>query len=199
MVKCIIFDMGDVLVNNNPRKACSRISRYCPAEVDEVWFAPKGMHKLMDTGKLTKRQLYQAAVRNLRLYGLSQKKFEEIYADIFSNNIPVQRIARLLRKRYRLILLSNTDPIHFEHEKRKFPILKIFSAHVLSYKVGYVKPHRRIFEAALKASGCPASECIFIDDKAHNVAGARKLGMRTIRYRSPQQLRSELKRMGIKL
>lgn len=200
MVKCIMFDLGDVIVRNNPRRACMRLSKYCPVGVDEVeWFAPKKFHLLMDTGKLTKRQLYSAAVRNLKLEKVSQKKFEQIYADIFTDNPPVQDIARKLKKNYKLMLLSNTDAIHFEHMLRTFPILKIFEHHVVSYKVGYKKPHIKIFQAALKKCGHPARECIFIDDKKANILGAKKAGMKAIHYRSPSQLRADLRKLGVKL
>ena len=200
MIKCIIFDLGDVLVHNNPRKACERISNHCPLNPDEVgWFAPEHVHKLMDTGKITKRDLYRQAVKNLGLKGISQKKFESIYADIFTNNKPVQSLALKLSKNYKLVLLSNTDPIHFEHIKNSFPILSAFSRHVVSYKVGFVKPSRQIYLAALKTSGCKASECVFVDDKMINVLGARKLGINAMRYKTPAKLKSDLKKLGVKV
>lgn len=198
MIKVIISDLGNVLVKNYPQRACRKLTDKCAHNVDEVsWFAPESVHRLMDTGKVSKQYLYRQAVKNLKLKGVSQKKFEDIYGNIFSNNIPVQKLMRKLSKSYVMVLLSNTDAIHFEYIQKHFPIINIFPHQIASYKVGYVKPQKQIFQAALKKAKCKPSECVFVDDKLENVKGARRLGIKAIQYTTTTNLRSELKKLGV--
>tara|TARA_Y100000310_G_scaffold210977_1_gene211679 strand:+ start:10171 stop:10719 length:549 start_codon:yes stop_codon:yes gene_type:complete len=180
-------------------RACKRLAKHCPLTPDEVaWFAPKRMHKLMDTGKISKKKLYQQAVKNLGLKNITQKRFEEIYANIFTSNKPVQDLVKKLSKNYKLLLLSNTDDIHFTHVKKKFPILKLFKHLIVSYEVGYVKPSKQIYEEALKKSGFAAKECVFIDDHKENVPGAKKLGIKGLHYTTAAKLKKDLKSYGAK-
>ena len=200
MIKCIIFDLGDVLVHNNPIHACKRLAKHCPLTPNEVaWFAPPYVHKLLDTGKINNRDLYRLAVKNLGLKKIPQKRFETIFADIFTNNKPVQEIARKLSRNYRLLLLSNTNAIHFNHIKKKFPILRIFKHHIVSYKVCYTKPEKQIYRIALKKSRCKPEECIFIDNTKMNTTAATKLGMAGIHYTTNRKLKADLKKLGVKV
>jgi len=63
------------------------------------------------------------------------------------------------------------------HEK----LLERFPVRVYSSDVGYMKPHRRIFEAALEQMCVPAEQTVFVGDRVDNdVRGAARLGMKTI-------------------
>ena len=57
-----------------------------------------------------------------------------------------------------------------------------FDALVLSYEVGCMKPDARFYEACAKAAGVSAGSCIFIDDMAVNVEGARAAGLQGLHY-----------------
>lgn len=191
--------MGDVLVKNNPTRACERLVKVCPLRHEEVaWFAPRKVHGLLDKGRIGSRELYGYAAKNLKAKNLTYKKFMRVFPDIFTANRPVQMLARKLRRHYSLLLLSNTNAIHFNHIRKKFPILRIFRHFVLSYKVGHVKPERQIYTAAVRKSGYKAGECVFIDNEQRNVAGARKAGLKAIRYTSDSKLKADLKKLGVK-
>ena len=70
---------------------------------------------------------------------------------------------------------------------------------LVSGDVGLVKPDARIYQLLLDKIGRSGPECIFIDDSERNIAGAQALGFQVILFRSPEQLRSELTRLGINL
>ena len=59
------------------------------------------------------------------------------------------------------------------------------------------KPDSRIFQALLERIGRSAGECVFIDDSEENITTARSLGFETIRFESPEQLRSALQQRGL--
>jgi FMN phosphatase YigB (HAD superfamily) len=60
-----------------------------------------------------------------------------------------------------------------------------------------VKPDKAIFNLFLDRVRQPAGECLFIDDHDSNIRAARDLGFQTILFQSPQQLETELRRIGI--
>ena len=89
----------------------------------------------------------------------------------------------------RLVLLSNTNPLHYERLVQKYPELTtLFDASVLSYQEGCAKPERAIFHTAYtKAKDCAdhvPESVLFVDDKPEYVAISEKCGMSGFTFRS---------------
>jgi HAD superfamily hydrolase (TIGR01509 family) len=62
-----------------------------------------------------------------------------------------------------------------------------------------MKPEPCIYQEALRRSGLPAGACVFIDDRAVNVEGAKRVGMHAFQFISPEQCAAELSRLGVKV
>jgi HAD superfamily hydrolase (TIGR01509 family) len=97
------------------------------------------------------------------------------------------------------MILSNTNPIHFDMIRANYPLLRHFEHCVLSYEVGALKPSARIFEEAVAHAGCEAGECFFTDDIAVNVEAARKHGMDAVQFQSAALLEEDLRVRGLLL
>src|SRR5262249_39702811 len=102
-----------------------------------------------------------------------------------------------LAKKYKLAVLSNTDPIHMEYEEVRYPFFRHFPVRVYSYRVGASKPSPVIYREALKDCKVSAPEAVFVDDVASYVEAARQLGMQGVVYQSPEQLATELGALGV--
>ena len=102
-----------------------------------------------------------------------------------------------LAARYRLVLLSNTNAIHFEAIRENYHFLRHLHERILSYEVHAIKPEREIFQAALECCGCRPEECFYTDDIAAYVEAARRLGMDAVQFESLAQLERELQARGI--
>ena len=77
-------------------------------------------------------------------------------------------------------LISNSHRCLSSFEAR-FELRGLFAVAVSSVEHGYMKPHRSIFEAALRGAGVDASEAVMVGDSlTHDVDGARRLGMRGV-------------------
>lgn len=126
-------------------------------------------------------------------------RFCEIWSSIFLPDtlIPESLLAGL-RSRYRLLLLSNTNAIHFQMVRQNYPLLRHFNDYVLSYEVGAMKPSARIYEEAIARAQCAPGECFFTDDIAEYVAAARQAGMDAVQFQSAAQLESELQQRGVR-
>jgi len=77
-------------------------------------------------------------------------------------------------------LISNSHRC-LESFQTHFDLQGLFAVTVSSVEHGYMKPHRSIFEAALRAARVEAAEAVMVGDSlTHDVDGARRLGMRGV-------------------
>jgi putative hydrolase of the HAD superfamily len=107
----------------------------------------------------------------------------------------VERLA--LSQRYLLATINN-EPLELNlHRIEQFALRRDFTAFFSSCFVRLRKPDAGIYKLALEITQRGPEECLFIDDRPLNLECARKLGMRTIIYQDPAQLRSELERNGV--
>jgi HAD superfamily hydrolase (TIGR01509 family) len=82
------------------------------------------------------------------------------------------------------------------HVRQTFTWLDQFDHLTFSADVSLIKPDAAIYEHSLRGVGVAASEALFVDDKEHNVQGARAVGMQAIRFQSVEQLSKDLGRLG---
>jgi len=194
----IVFDLGNVILDFDHRIVTTRL-----AQLSTV--SEKGIHDLIfggnlesmyDRGKTSSRDFYQDVVKSLDI-DVPFEEFRDIWTRIFTLKEDVCDLIRTLKKRYRLILLSNTNEMHFDYAFGAFEILRAFDDYVLSYRVGARKPDPKVYLAALQRAGCQAGECIYIDDKEEYVWAARRLGIQAIVFRNARQLQRELRALNI--
>jgi putative hydrolase of the HAD superfamily len=102
-----------------------------------------------------------------------------------------------LKQRYRLLLLSNTNAIHFKMVEQSYPILRHFHHQVLSFRVGAMKPSPAIYEEALRHADAAPEECFFTDDIPAYVEGARAAGIDAVQFESQSQIERELRARGV--
>jgi putative hydrolase of the HAD superfamily len=107
-------------------------------------------------------------------------------------------LASMLKERgYKVGLLSNTESptVRFFHQQG----YTMFDATVFSCEEGTAKPEPRIYEIALERLGVKPPEAVFVDDRADFIEGAQKLGMHTIRFEDPQQVKEALASLAISI
>jgi putative hydrolase of the HAD superfamily len=79
----------------------------------------------------------------------------------------------------------------------KFGLREIFRLFISSCFVGLRKPESGIYRLAIETTQINPEECCFIDDRALNLECAAKLGMKTIQMQELEQLREDLKKLGV--
>lgn len=95
--------------------------------------------------------------------------------------------------------ITNFNHETFDIASRHFPFLDGFHGVVVSGRERVVKPDRRIYQLLCSRYGLAPADCLFIDDSAANVEGARAAGMRAHHFSEPETLRAELKAAGLPL
>ncbi|MBN1163207.1 MAG: HAD family phosphatase [Candidatus Krumholzibacteriota bacterium] len=194
-ISTVIFDLGGVLLLFDHRTICRRLERRYGIDEDLAYrkIFQSGLEAQFDEGKLTPEQFVVACSAELDR-PLDIVEFKNLWADIFRENRPVVELIPRLAEKSTLLLLSNTNAWHMELIKSKFPVIALFDSLVLSYTVGHRKPHRKIFERALRESEDPSrpGRSLFIDDLEENVRAAEALGLSTLLYRTPAALKKKL-------
>jgi putative hydrolase of the HAD superfamily len=128
---------------------------------------------------------------------LDFSSFKKEWNAVFTPMVGMDKIVQEVSKLYKLGLLSDIGPLHWEYLKKEIALLKNFNNPVLSYRIGYLKPHPQTYLLAADSVETLPEQCLFIDDREVNVKGAQKTGMQAIQFKNPKQLRRDLKTMHI--
>jgi HAD superfamily hydrolase (TIGR01509 family) len=198
-IRCVISDLGKVIIFFDNNIFFAKMADYCAfskEEIRELTLIHFDLIESFDCGRITPRQFYNQVIQYLKAR-IDYDTFYSIYNDVFSLNPPVLKIMNRLRRNYKLVLLSNTDIMRFGFIKRRFPEVQIFEEYVLSYEVGFMKPHPQIYRHALKKAKACAEECVFIDDIKENIEAAVKLGINVIHFSPGTNLESALRKIEL--
>jgi putative hydrolase of the HAD superfamily len=198
-IEVIFYDLGNVILPFNHYPIAEKLSRFAqkeefqdPQELFSYLFdLRKGVINRFDVGEVSSQEFFQSIKETLGL-SLPFDEFIPIWSDIFVEDQEVSQLILSQKERWRLGLLSNTDPLHFNYILSKFPIVKTFDKWILSYEVGFKKPAVEIFRAAIAWASVEAQQILFIDDVKTHVDAAISLGMHGIHFLSAVQLKKEL-------
>jgi putative hydrolase of the HAD superfamily len=198
-ITVIFFDLGNVILPFNNYQIAEKLSRFSqkrefqdPTKIFPYLFElQEGVINAFEMGRISSSEFFQSIKNHLAL-SISFEEFIPIWTDIFVENREVSEIILSLKGRWRLGLLSNTDPLHFKHILSEFPVVSVFDKWILSYEVGFKKPDVRIFQKAMEWASIEPEKILFIDDIKDHVEAAASLGMQGIHFISTPQLREEL-------
>jgi len=199
VIKTILFDLGNVIIPFDVKLAYARMAKACGCKTEEV-AARIRASKLVgpfERGEIAAEPFVREFSSALGLNN-TYAEFCDWWNCVFlPEPLVSETLLEDLRSRYRLLALSNTNPIHFAMVKEAYPLLRQFHDYVLSYEVGAAKPEAKIYREAIVRAQCNPEECLFIDDLAVNVEAAREHGMDAVQFLSAEQLDRELRSRGL--
>jgi len=108
-------------------------------------------------------------------------------------------LIRALKPHYRLGLIANTNPWHFELGTRAAADFPPFDAVTLSYQVRALHPDPRLLEDALEKLDLMAEECVLVDARPALPSALSRHPVRRIAGASPETLAAELRRLNVRL
>ena len=193
MIKTAIFDLGDVFVNVETERPVRALRERFPSISEEriresAYRAD--MTRRFELGEVDNRTFYQY-FRQALGEDFSYDFFEKTWQEMFTPIQPMIDLLPELKKRYRLVALSNTDALHIAYIEKMYGFLHLFDAHVYSYEVGLLKPDPAIYLIALERADTVPQEVVYIDDKLENVRAAMNIGMEGIHFRGFDMFISE--------
>jgi FMN phosphatase YigB (HAD superfamily) len=207
--KAIIFDIGRVIVRLNVKAAFARLASHVTTSTaageilehshEHIWTAIQAdpYWRNWQEGRMTPKMWHEHITHQLRV----TTTFEE-FCTMWNSLLEPQTILgndlfEQLSGRYRLGLLSNTDPVHVQHLETHFSFVRYFRTRIYSNEVRISKPSPVIYKAALTALRVTPAEALYIDDIAEYADAAHQLGLDAVHFENPRQLAGEFTRRGI--
>lgn len=150
-------------------------------------YSQKGPFLLLEKGEISSAEFYDLILPKCKP-GTKCRDIRDALEQ-FLIGIPVERLRmleRLRKKGYRLFVLSNTNPVMYNHwienEFRKDgkSVNDYFDGIVVSYQEGTCKPDPEIFKTVVARYGLKPQDTLMLDDSAANVESARSVGLNAI-------------------
>jgi glucose-1-phosphatase len=198
-IRAIIFDIGSVIIRLDPARAIAAIGAGSKLSPAKMWAAvPQDpLWQGWQEGRVTPNDWYENVIARFHT-PISFDEFCGAWNSILCPELILpERLFRELSKKCRLVLLSNTDPIHVGCMESTFPFMRYFPKRIYSCDVGSSKPGLKIFRAAIRAAGVPANQILFVDDIRENVLAARRIGLNALQFRSRRRLEADLRRLRL--
>lgn len=199
MIKTILFDLGNVVIPFDFKLAYARMAEHCDCKPEDVpaRIRATGLVGPFERGEIAAEPFVRELSAALRV-NITYPEFCSWWSSVFlPETLVSEALLEDLGSRYRLLALSNTNPIHFAMIQQTYPLLRHFHDYVLSHEVGAAKPEAKIYREAIARARCKPEECFFIDDLAVNIEAAREHGMDAVQFLSEEQLDRELRARGL--
>ena len=199
-IKAVIFDLGGVLLDWNPRYLYRKMfddeaamERFLAEVCTMDW------HEANDRGvsfEVTCAQLAAEHPEHAEHIWAWGTRTEEMVGGPIEGTVEVLREV-IAAGSVRVFALTNMEAHTYPLRRERYDFLGWFEGTVVSSSEGVIKPDPRIFEVLLERYGLEADSTLMIDDSARNIAAARALGMPTVLFQSPEALRAELEEAGV--
>ena len=197
MIKNVVFDLGKVLINNDPseylRKYGYDEEKY-QTLLDAIW--TDSLWGDMDIAK------YESFRDIIEIYVEKHKELESELRRFFADDWMELYVAyedtvkfynEVYSQGYNIYLLTNFSKDGYEYISNKFDFFKKAKVAVVSSHLKIAKPDMRIYKYLLETYKLNPDECVFIDDSAQNIKAAKELGIHGIVYTDIESLRNEFK------
>jgi FMN phosphatase YigB (HAD superfamily) len=204
-IRFIFFDLGNVLLRFSRKRLACQGAELLGCTEDEVFHAvfDNDMERKLECGEISEYEFYESFCNTIGKRP-DPDQLANALNDIFEVVDEMQPfLEKLAATKFPRGILSNTGPGHWNYciEKYSFLLQYFPQNHVLSFRVGAMKPDRKIYEAALETarqniSDIKSSEILFIDDLEPNVIGARTFGFDSFQFVSEKQLAEDLAKRG---
>jgi len=201
-IETIIFDFGGVVLDIDPQITIKEFQKLGFKEVAKT----QSKEFIEDIIRKFERGIYTPEVFRKRLRAFLELDVSDQQLDDAWNallyDIPAERIEILeqLKKNYKMLLLSNSNEIHYDLYVRDLQLRfgyrefdELFHKAYFSFDLHLSKPDPEVFEFIMYQHDLDPSKTLFIDDNEMNIEAASKLGLRTYLLIKPELIRDIIK------
>jgi glucose-1-phosphatase len=205
--KALVCDLGNVILYFDRARTYRAIAHFLNTSFKDVQerIESTDLPRRYETGSLTDEEFLAelSCVVGDEKQKIGKDLLSEFWSDIFWPNYEMFHALKYLKQKgITLILLSNTNSLHFQNVARDYPdIIGLFDNLVLSYKENKLKPDQNIFSKAISVSlaqcGGILQEILYVDDIEEYVKMAKNLGIEGIVFRSYPHFAFWLRKKGL--
>jgi 2-haloacid dehalogenase len=201
-IDAVVFDLGGVLIDWDPRHLYRKLfdgdeaamERFLAEVCTHDWNAR------LDAGRSFEEAVTELAAAHpdqAELIRAWWTRWPEMLGGAFEGTLAIMRELRAAGMR--TYALSNWSAETFPTTRGRFPFLDEMDGIVISGELKVAKPEPAIFHVLLSRHGLTPASTVFIDDWDRNVAVASDLGMIAVRFFDAEQLRHDLRGLGLPL
>ena len=189
----LLFDLGGVLVEFSGVQGLALLlqGRLSESEILEQMghYLPMEQFGL---GKLSREEFGNRFVKDWNLE-LSPEEFLREFQSWSKRLYPdAVELLTLLRPRFRLAALSNSNELHWERNTNNLGLNGLFEVAISSHQVGLYKPDPQMYLIALDRLGVSPERVMYFDDELAYVTAASALGIRAFQVEGVEGVRSRL-------
>ena len=198
MIKTVIFDIGNVLVDFCWRKMYEgfglegqELERFADATVrHQAWVD-------LDQGIITTEEAKEAYAKEVPEYrAFIERIYQEMDKMLVQFEYSIPWLKELKERGYRIYILSNwSKPAYDACQNTALSFLPLVDGVVFSYKEFVIKPDKKIYEIICDRYDINPAEAVFLDDSEANIMSAREFGLHAIHFKSYEQGRKELEEL----
>jgi len=196
-INTIIFDLGGVIIDLDEKATTRAFMELSGHTLEQIihHYHTSPYFKNHEKGLITDT-VFRQGIREVLDIKATDNELDQAW-NAMLGNIPIERLDLLLklRKKFKVLILSNTNGIH---EPAFTQILKevsgkngltdfadeVYYSHILKMR----KPDPEIYLTVLQLSNLQAESTLFLDDKIENLKGAESVGIQTMHIAHPDKI-----------
>jgi 2-haloacid dehalogenase len=199
-VDTVLFDLGAVLIDWNPRYLYRPLFNGNDQEMERFLakIVPPEWNHQIDAGKPFSEAVAERIrdhPQHAQLIALWKDSWTRMLREPIAESVAI--LGELRQRGHRLYALTNWSAETFPVARAKFGFLDWFEDIVVSGEVKLAKPDPRIFALTIERCRLDPARTVFIDDSPRNVEAGRNAGLHALHFTGPQQLRTELVQLGL--
>lgn len=198
-IRHIVFDIGKVLIHYDPQLPFKRL---IPDDAARAWFfdnvCTHDWNVEQDRGRTwadAEAQLIDQHPDHAAEIRAFRQHWHEMVPHAYDDSVAI--MTKLIADGHDVTMLTNFADDTFAEAQQRYAFLNAPRGVTVSARVGLLKPDAAIYETHSEAFGLDPSACLFIDDTAVNVEGAKACGWQAVVFSGGEKLRRDLAEYGI--
>ena len=196
-VRTVLFDLGNVLVHIQPEMMVKILGSEGTGELARHENDVREYIRQYERGELITGEVLRL-LEDLFRRKYTQETIRNAFVSIIGKPIEgMEELVRRVGQSAHVALVSNTNDLHYEHCRRSVPALRFLPHHYLSFQIGAVKPESEFYQYIANDLESDPAQVLFIDDLDENLTGAEKAGFRPYKFSTVENLRTDLRGLGL--
>ena len=199
-IDTIIFDLGGVLVDWNPKYLYEKIF---DSQEEVEWFLNNVCTSDWNIEQDAGRTIEEANALKIaefpdyeKFINMFYERWDEMFSGLIQESVKIQQ-KLIADKNYKVYALTNWSAEKWDLGKQLFSFFNDFEGVVVSGQENTRKPFDDIYQLILKRYSIIPENSVFIDDNFENTLGFSRNGIHSIHFKSPEQLKSDLKKLNV--
>jgi 2-haloacid dehalogenase len=200
-IKSVVFDLGGVLIDWNPRHLYRKVF---DNEEEMEWFLSEictyEWNLQQDGGKTFSEATAELSALHPHLsdkIALYYGRWEEMLGEEIKGSAEI--LLKLKSDGMPLYALTNWSHEAFPVALERYGFMTQFDGIVVSGYEKLLKPDHAIYRVLMERYSINPAESVYIDDNKHNADAAAELGFHAIHFLTSEQLRDELRSLGLRV